>query len=566
MKQTRTLMVAFAALLFAGVTSCRPSDEPTVEDPTLSLSVKTLTLDKQGTSQEIAVTTNQSKWNASSNVEGQWLTLEQQGTKLVVTAEPNTESTDRKGVIIVYAGNLQEKVMVTQSAADIILEVSPEEINMPYTGGSKFIAVKSNSRTWEVELGEEVDWVTLNKLGEMVEVAVKPNETGALRTIKIYAKSGTAQKEIILNQQTKVNTKYMLPYLEPQLKNDVELVKYEIARGNILLSYSPENVFFGTVFGMTSSFGYTCEAFFEVDYSYNPGGTIKQILMKSDKIDLMKSQELKDLLKNEGFKIDREKESQYFASKEITSGKTKVLLEGQVVFQENPNGKPNAGILFKTTPIQTQPYKTFDSFPYVNSEWINDPKVPFTSIKDKELAKGATVKIEQKYDPNKYPKWKDLVYLHLFQLAENEKPMVNRSYFRSGEADPQNPDQPKDLNDEQLVVWNEPTLAMWGQGRDWKITNEFKALLEKEGFEFLQESNGFPVYHNPKTKLTLLIRVASFGEDVADGAVVLAINYFYFTPQKSAYTDLDAKVEAMGARKFVPQNATIAPMAKYIRR
>ena len=75
--------------------------------------------------QTIAIPTNQRKWIASSPAEGEWLMLKQHGDNLVVRAMENLVVQECVSLILVMAGGAAEKVMVKQSAADIVLEISP---------------------------------------------------------------------------------------------------------------------------------------------------------------------------------------------------------------------------------------------------------------------------------------------------------------------------------------------------------------------------------------------------------------------------------------------------------
>ena len=83
MKKSLFSILMLLSVLF--VASCSSDDDDFVE-ATLEVSTAQVTLSNSSMDQTVAITTNQTKWIATSPAEGDWLMLEQQGNNLVVRA------------------------------------------------------------------------------------------------------------------------------------------------------------------------------------------------------------------------------------------------------------------------------------------------------------------------------------------------------------------------------------------------------------------------------------------------------------------------------------------------
>ena len=129
---------------------------------------------------------------------------------------------------------------VIQSAADIILEVSPSNIVVANAGETKLISVKSNSAAWTLEVDEAASaWVKKTVFKDFIQLEIAPNN-GDARQAKIYAKSGTTQKEITVQQAGKKSNPFMIPYLAVDAAQ-YQIISYETSHGSFLLSYAAAN-------------------------------------------------------------------------------------------------------------------------------------------------------------------------------------------------------------------------------------------------------------------------------------------------------------------------------------
>ncbi|MDD7438676.1 MAG: BACON domain-containing carbohydrate-binding protein [Bacteroidales bacterium] len=514
-------LTAFAVTLLIGLfASCTPkSDEP--EEATLSLSTNAVTIPNAGgEAQAITVTTNQTKWNAISNAE--WLKTTVSGNTLTIVATPNQSGADRVAEVLVVAGT-SEKVSVIQSAADIVLEVSPANVVVTNAGETKLVSVKSNATTWTLEVDEAASaWIKRVVFKDFIQLEIAPN-TGDAREAKLYAKSGTTQKEITIQQAGK-GAKFVLPYL---VVNAVryQLLSYEASQGSFLLGYTEANPGLPSwgipPAGESYTFATASAAFPSVFYSFNYDTSLMEV------IEYVGTIPTADVVAN-GF-LDFLKENGY-EDIAYTSNKVSAYHPENRFSLEMGDSKEGIAILHFNAPGPEQPqdYKTFDKFPYDSSYMLGDTQ--YTAPKVKEIESKANSKVIEEKEDSSAPGY--IQYIQ-YEVAESSRPLHTRLYFFDNKT---KDDAGKPLNNvsEFLAVWAEHTLGVWElkQGAFY-LTKEFKALLKKEGFEFYAKNNGNDYYYHAGKKLMVVPRGARF-TDVLDGNPVFAMNYFLYEKDSSS--------------------------------
>ena len=123
--------------------------------------------------QEFEFSTNQDEWTFDLNC--QWLFVEQTEHSLVLTAEPNADTTARTTQIVVAAGVapniVRDTVTVMQEAAAYVIP-TPASMGFDDEGGSKTIAVACNY-DWDFKV--EGDWMTVTREGDVLTVAAGKN-------------------------------------------------------------------------------------------------------------------------------------------------------------------------------------------------------------------------------------------------------------------------------------------------------------------------------------------------------------------------------------------------------
>lgn len=524
MKQINYLAALAVTLMIGMLSSCAPKDDGP-EEATLSLSSTSLTLTNAGgEAQAITVTTNQAKWNAISNAD--WLKTSVSGNNLQIVAMPNKDGNDRTAQVLVVAGATSEKIEVIQTAADIVLEVSPEAIVIKNTGETKLISVKSNAGAWTLDVDEAAQaWIKQIVFKDMIQLEIAAND-GEAREAKLYAKSGTLQKEITVQQAGK-GQKFMLPLFNNK-PSKYELISYEVARGSYLVSFSAANPGLPS-FGIPpvgESYNFaTASAIFPTVFYLKDFATelVKVIEYVASGLNTKQLAEegYVDFLKENGFANAKFDEAKNRISGSNPDNRFSVVVG---------DSKDKVAIVHFNAPGPKQPkaYKTFDKFPYDNTSYFGDPIYTSTKVKELELADGSALMQEEN---NK--KYKDYPDFQLYKLDAKHAPQCNRAYFFDNETLKEG--KPVNTTQEILAIWSDLNLGAWEVKKDsYLLTDEFVELLEKEGFVFVKDtSKGDKLYYNKAKKLMIVPRGISFAE-VNEGKPAFAISYFQYIESGSA--------------------------------
>lgn len=107
------LTIMMVGLLSVSLISCGDDDDP----DSVSVNMPSVSLSASGGMQAVSVTSN-TKWTATSNAS--WLTVSpMQGSgngSLILTAQANTERSDRSCMVQIIAGSASTVIMVTQTS------------------------------------------------------------------------------------------------------------------------------------------------------------------------------------------------------------------------------------------------------------------------------------------------------------------------------------------------------------------------------------------------------------------------------------------------------------------
>ena len=501
MKRINFLFISLVVVLLT-VFSCKEE----VIDPILDLSQKEIKLDKTGSVVTIDVTTNQDNWIATSPAEGDWLFLEQHESTLSVKATENEFGRTRSTYILVQAGMMFEKITLSQLEADVVLDVSPDEINFANSGGVRSVDIRTNTSTWELEKEDaNIEWLEIRTFKNFAEIAVTPNAEKDVRTTKLFARSGSVIKEITVNQVGIGNARFMLPYFEIA-PTHFEIIDYEKSRGNIFMSYREPGSFMGYTYPGEYNFAYASPIFDHfVTYCILPGShSVDTIKMKSSNgADELLSKDYKVFLEKNGFKniIVNEKNRTLTANARLESTIVKLDLttEGDI-----------ANLYFTLMALQDKEYPTFKEFPYDKSDRIDKKEWTKEAIKAAEIDDGSTVVDDG-----------DALWV---TLDKKFHPTHTRVYFLRGKTN-------TDLSDQIMTVWNEPSLGVReiSEGRSM-LTDEFIALMKAEGFEEIgKATSGDALYGKRETGLLVVPRGVRYS-NVLDGQFVFSIHYWYDDP------------------------------------
>lgn len=530
---TKKILAAFAAMVLLSVfaISCTPKDD-SPEEATLSLSSSSLVLTNAAqdpTAPQITVTTNQPKFTVSSNAS--WLQAEASGTGVKISALANELGKDRKGEVLVFAGGLVEKIVVTQSAADIVLSVSPTDINVARAGREILIAVKTNSEVWNVET--EADWLKIDKVSEFVKVEVTPNSAEDTRVGKIIAKAGTKIEEIVITQAGMGGQKFMLPLLEQKV-NIYKIFNHENTQGNYFIKHESNGL---SAFGIPAKndfyqFAYSSPVFTTVTYVTDIAtNTMYGIQMLSDDPESIGSDELRTFLTNAGFTLEKATEEGYVGERAEEGYTTKVAVV---------NTEKECGILFAFEARQTKEYKTFEKFPWDQSPLLDNPQWPSSKIVESEKAEGHTVVVKTN---QKHPQLTEMIQVTLKESSNQEVPHF-RLYFMNVNEEK---GTSTDLTAELLTIWTNFELMAYESNETFILTNEFKELLNKNGFVKYFENEGKVYWYNKEKKIMVLPGGARFS-DVNNAEPVCRMNYFHYEEKEAGSTSKQVSLLEMSRR------------------
>ena len=535
------LRKTFYSLFLGGILlclfSCAKEDE--FELPTLVLSENNVAFDKGVGERNISVTTNQSSWVASSPQEGDWISLVQDGNLLKVKVGENKMGVDRTGYVLVNANGATGKIEVKQSAADVTLDVVPTAIYLPQTGGEKTIDVTTNSSVYEVTPSEEVDWLKIVKSDEEIKLVAGRNDTYQKREVKLYAKSGSVTREIVVSQSG--IQRYILP-INPGAPQDVHrIMEYELGRGSYLREYQTAM----PAYGLEEMYTFITPSpiFTLIQYCSSDGVTPSQIITVGDgtkAIAAVKDKAFGRFLSDNGYvRSNSESDREYMNEKELLSLK--------IYISEKEN---NEGVNLTFTPVmkQTGEYKTFDRIPYYPLELLQADNVKVAQVEQYEKSAGSKEE-ERTMNENKDTEVSQLQYT----LKKNESPSAPYARIHILYTTDKDGNVPAKLGSVQIgaLLFKDTSLGVWKYGNKWIATNEIKKKLGEEGFSYLRSSGNNHFFARERDHLVIAVTC------VADNNVpTLALLYSY-DPSVSGAGSKAVKAQARMVRNFMEAKQTL---------
>lgn len=458
-------------------------DNNDYEEATLEVSANPVSFAKAGGEQTVEITTNRDKWVASSPLESSWLTLTQNGTQLTVKAAVNAEGVERKGYILVNAGDATAKINVTQSAGDIYLNISTETAEFDITGGEKRIDVVSND-IFKVEVEEAAKaWLNASYMEGITYFTLTAAEnTGAeARTGKVYVTAGSVTKEVAVTQEAKVVERVLLPFMGNPATIG-KIAAYEQERGSVLIKtpdglFNPDQYHFATSNDDFPIIIYACDDAY-TNYS--------QAMTATEDATLCEGPEFDAFMESKGF----EKSSEgLYAHKEFPYTIT-VTIEDD-----------GATLLANYVPKQDKDYPTFSEIPLkkqmgwtgLAEESKHGSKYEVAVAWEEEV--GGTFNAEMSAMPS----------FAWFDPAKTDANVSGRGYWIYNEKDGDPAEFIGEINGAR-VIYNKLDLAMWNDGTKYYLTKEFEKLLSDAGFTYLgASSQGYQFYTDGTDQLVFNI-------------------------------------------------------------
>lgn len=482
MKTKFYLLFWLFALVPLAFSSC-DDDETFVEEATLSTSLNSVTFTKDGGQQSVSITTSATTWVATSPLESSWLTLTQNGMQLDITAAPNTEGADRKGYILINAGGAAAKINVVQSAGDVVLSLSTESLSFDKAGGEQRVDVICNE-SFTVEADENADWLDINYMegADFFNLSAAPYEGSEPRNAKVYVTAGTTIKELAVVQNGE--ELIVLPLLAEAGSNTiVDVFQFEEARGNVPITF-PDGLFNNAFY-----FAGKNPNFPQVAYVSNGSGDYSQAMTATTDESLLPA--IKEALVAKGFTAPTPAEGRQDGEGNYTHTSIPYVVNVAI----------DGGVTIYATysPIQEGEHPTFDIVPLTEQlTWMSCAEndlhgYTFDELNAWELAAGST------FDEvsSTYPTAGDAA-MYTPSAAEQAEGMGMRIYWLyntiSQNPVPENYPFLGEVRQARLVCPDFEKVYWTSDGLSFYMTDEFEALLEAAGYEYVGLADNYQGY------------------------------------------------------------------------
>ncbi len=496
MKKILLAMLAITGLVFAA--SCSDDDD---NDVTLSLSQEVVEFGKEAGEKSITVSTDAEKWSAIGSAD--WIDVKINGTNLVVKVAENETVYDRKGKVLVVAGNANATIEVMQKSEDGTASVIPEKISVEDTKGQAVVEVNANDKKWTAESDSE--WLKVEAKPYKAELVLMYDQNEKLedRTAIVTITVGGDKTRVDVKQLGKMV--FLIPYPDLTKGTREQVMTFEEERKN---KFDEEKSTETNLEYKTRS----KEMFPTMRYTFTEDKKIKECILNPVSAEVMREKldDFKKFLVEKGFEAEADL---MFVNKEIS-------MTAEVRFTSFW-GMEFVTVIFKPIPIQDKEYPTFSEFPYGFIEW--------GAMKDKidayEAEKGGV--FDEGNSSIGKPNENDLLWYNIPKDKGGEAEASVRAYF-VGQAE-----QPKPGLVETAQVFKKTTMAFYMFNGEPVLTKEFKELCEKEGFEY----KGFDRFHrfeNATKKIALALRQVTFKGDETPS---LQFNLFQLSGEEGASKD-----------------------------
>lgn len=507
MKSRLLFSVTLLMGLLLGWTSCTPKDE--LELPSLTVEHKTLQFETKGGELSLTVTTNQDSWDAFCPESGQWIELQKAGNKLTVKTTANPTADLRKSYILISAGIATQAVSIVQQAGEVVLELLPETIDVPYSGGTYLFNVNTNDDHWKIEVRPSEDWIEVrsNPQGRFVQVVVKPNDTDKTREVVLVASSSVTKKTVEIPVTQVSVPEYTLPLFGQRIEYAATLIDYEMSIGNyfnkLVLSspyVGPNNIY---VF-------FPRKNLLERIYRVNAKTlVIEEIAETTYNTELLTTDEsyIKFLISN-GFVQTLKTDDLWTARNDEVGYTVSIEKYGKVCV-----------ITYTRIIEQPQAYPTFETLPVdVFFAHVGDNTATAEKIKAAEIAAGSTnfVFSYKEEEPHKGE-----ITIMSCDVDPSKRPHIGNAYF-FGWGD-KIPAEKRGTLLEKATLYSKPELVFWTDKASKKIyvTKEIRELMTREGWTLDKETEGVLHYMKEGRYIGFRYVVAT---DINGGKPVLMVH------------------------------------------
>lgn len=402
----------------------------------LTVSETKLLFTKEASDRKVTVTTNQKQWNFITDAD--WMKITQSGNTFTIHVAENRTAIERKGKIMIMAGESKQEIDVVQQASDLVVRGLPHKIEIDQWGEERTYEMYTNTSDWYIISNAAWITVTSNYPRKEIMIAIAENKSWNMRKTVLSIVSEGKIKDVVIYQKGAMF--YILPFLKFG-ENYSSVSLFEKSRHSIELN--PKNY-------KTAS-----PAFPLISYKFHHNNKLSEAIIFAGSPEVIKHKSFNTFITAHQFSL-----VSAFPDEENKS----------IILYENDNGnafieamaytaQEKAAVVFREVPYQPQNYPTFKKLPH----GMNDFTANMEQVKAWEILHGG---IFNNLESNP----------EVLHFDVKSPPWENRRYLMNQK------DQVKQID----CLFSDITQAFYSCEGEYYLTREFKHLLKKEGFAFIE--------------------------------------------------------------------------------
>jgi len=290
------------------------AENDSFDQPYLNVSEKEISFSNQIGEKTITVNTNCKEWMATTPKA--WVHLTQSGNEIAVHVDPNTTGMERSSYILVDGGLAVQKIMVSQSAADITLNLNNGEVILPQAGGTTTVDLKMDATSYDLTQNEQPEWMVIKKKHGLKFIS-KPNYSTTERTTKLTIAFAGKNHEVVVKQPGVAT--FILACNPGNPYSLHKMMDFEYRRGSFLTEYGgPDEV--NGIFEESYFFKTPSPLFKDVVYVHDTKHSVPtRIYTRSltrEGVNAVKSQAFQEFMRANGYTRDEKDTNHYVNIKE----------------------------------------------------------------------------------------------------------------------------------------------------------------------------------------------------------------------------------------------------------
>jgi len=161
----------------------------------LTVSHNHIEFNSSGGKDTITVSTNAASWKPSGLPS--WCSLIQKGKTLILTCNPNLNTSVREGTFSIQAGDQSIEITIKQKEK-IFLELSDDIVKFSKSGGKNNLTVTTNASSWNIS--NEIPWCSMVKFDNSILFSCEANPDTQERNETFYITAGNESKSVQVTQ------------------------------------------------------------------------------------------------------------------------------------------------------------------------------------------------------------------------------------------------------------------------------------------------------------------------------------------------------------------------------